>query len=161
MPKIKKQKKINGFSVEQYNTIQEYIEFEKKFMLVSALKTYIVCIIFLVLSLLFNLKIIEIPVANNETAVNIISALLKIVLVWGFFFFSVVSTGNLRELQGEVLDWKWLALITFMSVIQTILDGWVLFGVCVGITLMIVYIYFIQGKIQGRLDYQVLAEKIL
>jgi hypothetical protein len=130
--------------------IDEQMEFEKKFMLVSAIKTYLIAALFLVGSLLLNLDFVTIPTFLSDEMMEIFTILLNSLLIIMFFFFALIAMGNMQEVRGYILDWKGILLLIFISIIQGFLDGWVIFVSGMGIILVITYLYFLQGKVQNR-----------
>jgi len=99
-------------------------------------------------SLLLNFDFVTIPTFLSDEIMEIFNILLNSALIILFFFFAFVSMGNLQEVRGYILDWKGIMLLMFISVIQGMLDGWVVFVSLLGILGVLTYFYFLQGKIQ-------------
>ena len=138
----------NETYVRKKKQFEDEMEFEKNFMFVSAIKTYLIASIFLVGSLLLNFDFVTIPTFLSDEIMEIFNILLNSALIILFFFFAFVSMGNLQEVRGYILDWKGIMLLMFISVIQGMLDGWVVFVSLLGILGVLTYFYFLQGKIQ-------------
>lgn len=120
----------------------------KQMMFSSSLITYMLAGVFLVFSILMNAKVLEIPNPDATTPLKVVDVLLRGGLIILFFFFMFVSMGNLKELRGYIMTWKEMLFLIIISLFQTITEGWALLTATLGIIIILVYFYFIQGKIQ-------------
>ena len=97
----------------------------------------------LVISFLFNGGIIT-SLMNQNEVLDIIDVGVKVSVILLFFFFMVISIGNLRELLGKPSDWKDLLLLVFLSLIQTIKNPLVFIFTSIGIIILIIYLFVVQ-----------------
>ncbi|MHA1731082.1 MAG: hypothetical protein ACTSU5_04030 [Promethearchaeota archaeon] len=126
---------------------QEELQNLKFFMFSTALKGYIVAGVFLVLSLLFNGQIVPL-FTESSTALKVVNVLIKGGVITCFFLFIFVSFVNLRELRGKVSEWPDIVLLSVISILQGILDGWVVLTSTIGIVLLLVYVWLMQVKLE-------------
>jgi hypothetical protein len=144
MPKIKKRKsresKLKDLEVQKM--------IAKKFMYLSAMKTYIIAIVFFIVSLIFNGRYIVLEDKFGEsTATSIFDVLIKSFSIILFFFFTIVALGNWMELRGYILTWKEVLIVLIISILQSSTELYVFLIVAFGVVLILTYMYFIQGKI--------------
>jgi len=119
----------------------------KQKMFTSSLITFIISGVFLLFSMLFAFAVLKIPNPDEKTWIKVIDVLLKGGLIIGFFFFMLVSLGNLQELRGYIVSWKELVFLLIISLFQATTEGYVFLTASIGIILFLIYMYFIQGRI--------------
>lgn len=128
----------------------------KSSMYQSAVITYFIAVAFFVISFLFNGKLISswvtlvdanIAADDGPNFITIIDSVIKILSVVLFFFFGLISLGNFRELKGYIVTWKEMVILLVLALLQATIDVNVFFLSIVGILLILVYFYFLQGKI--------------
>lgn len=132
----------------------------KMTMYKSALFTFLLAALMLVISFLFNGRIISSWVQNVENVettgkdfYNTLDIIIRTVSVVLFFLFCLISIGNLQELRGYVVTWKEMVVLIVLSLIQTTISGAVFALSLLGIVVVLVYMYFIQGKIEQEIEY--------
>jgi Na+-driven multidrug efflux pump len=118
-------------------------DLEEKFAHRSVIVSGIASGILLCLSFLFNGEIIDIFMNQNEI-LTVIDVVLKVSIILFFFFFSMVSIGNYRELIGKPSNWRDLLLIICISLVQTFRNPFVFLFSSIGICLILIYMYFVQ-----------------
>ncbi len=158
MPKIQKTKKKISKDQKEIN-IQRYKL--KKSMFDSAMLTFLIAALMLIISFLFNGKVLGFWVEKVDTAIeadsNTVFSILDIVLrtlsVILFFFFSLLSIGNLQELRGYVVTWKEMVMLLVLSLIQTTISGAVFALSFLGISLLLIYLYFVQGRTESDSEF--------
>jgi hypothetical protein len=99
--------------------------------------------IFLIISFLFNAKIL-IFFMNKSIIFTIIDISIKVVAILLFFLFIITSYGNYKELIGKPLNWKDLLIIFLLSLGQTILNLWVFALTLFGLTVILIYLFLVQ-----------------
>lgn len=119
----------------------------KKQMFTSSLITYIISGVFLLFSMLFAFAVLNIPNPDDKTWIKVVDVALRGGIIIGFFFFMLISMGNMQELRGYIVTWKELVFLLIISLFQATTDGWVFLTASVGIIIIFIYMYFIQGKI--------------
>jgi hypothetical protein len=145
MPKMKKEDVIQ----KQKEATEQRLERNllKQKMFTSSLITFIISGVFLLFSMLFAFAVLKIPNPDEKTWIKVIDVLLKGGLIIGFFFFMLVSLGNLQELRGYIVSWKELVFLLIISLFQATTEGYVFLTASIGIILFLIYMYFIQGRI--------------
>ncbi len=161
MPKIDKKKKSRQEKIRDLE-IQKAVL--KRSMFKSATLTYLLAAVFLVVSFLFNGLIISgwvtlvdeaaIVVENDEGMpfIYIADILIKTISIIVFFFFSLVSVANYRELSGYIMSWKELLVLLILTLIQSTTSGLIFVISACGVVLVLTYMYFIQGKIKREIE---------
>lgn len=119
----------------------------KQKMFLSALITWIIAGVFLIFSILMSLAVIKIPNTDTSTGLKVLDVAIKSILIILFFFFMLISIGNLRELRGYIMNLKELIFLLIITLIQGVTDGWVFFISAVGVIILIIYFYLIQIKV--------------
>lgn len=143
---------------------------DKKSMFISALLTYALAAIFLIISFIFNGRFIIFPKEPVYPAgtpaelmyplpmwIRVVAVLLKSGSIILFFFFMMISIGNYRELRGYIMTWREMLVLLIVSILQSSTEIYVFFITALGITLVITYMYFIQGKV--NVEYGALEEE--
>jgi len=143
MPKYRKDRKIIA---EKEEKKREGVS-EISLMYNTSVKTYVIALIFLGLSIIFNTELVR-PFGTDLTA------LLKLIefgfrggLVIGFFLFAFLSWGNLKEVRGSIMGLKEIFILGAISLIQTVRNGYVVLSAVVGIILVCVYMWLMQVKV--------------
>jgi len=114
-------------------------------MMKSALITYPIAIVFFVLAALIMTQVIKFPETEDET-IKVLITILKGILPVGFFYFMIVSMGNVYEARGGIMDWKHILTFGLIAVFMVIIDGNVVLVTLLGIVLVVAYFYFIQAR---------------
>ncbi|MCF2138954.1 MAG: hypothetical protein K9W44_02715 [Candidatus Lokiarchaeota archaeon] len=126
----------------------------------SAKISYILALIFFIISFLFNGLIITpwndlvqnaASSAEGPTALGVIDIAIKSVSIILFFLFAFISWGNLQELRGYIITWKEMVVLIILTLIQATINGTVFLISTIGVIIILVYFYFIQAKISD--DY--------
>ncbi len=157
MPKIKKEKKKREEKIKNLEIRKTEV---KSTMFSSTLITYVIAAIFLVISFIFNgsiisgwvQKIVEaknvIDEGGSPSFIYIIDIIIKSFSVILFFFFVFISIGNFQEYRGYIMTWKEMLSLLIISLLQVSTDFTLFFITAIGITICIIYFYFLQGKIE-------------
>ncbi len=132
-----KQERIQLLKIEQANKKQQMFQ--------STVITYLLALVFFILSLLFNAEYISLNFGES-TGAQVGEIALKSVPVILFFFFMLVAVGNYQEMRGYIVTWKELVALLVLSFLLAGSSGWVFFISFLGISLIITYLYFLQGK---------------
>ncbi|WP_371801986.1 hypothetical protein [Candidatus Lokiarchaeum ossiferum] len=161
MPKIEKKKKTRQ---EKLRDLENQKAILKQSMFKSSFITYLIAAIFLIISFLFNGLAINgwvdlvneaaLKVENNEGMpfIYIADILIKTISIIAFFFFTLISVANYRELSGYLMSWKELLVLLIITLIQATTSG-LIFVICAcGVAIVLTYMYFIQGKVNNELD---------
>ncbi len=144
MPKYRKDRK---FVAQKEEKKREGVT-EKSRMFNSTFKAYVVALVFLALSLLFNTELIQLIGTDAGKFDKLIVYGFRGLLVILFFFFGLVAWGNLKELRGSIIGVKEIITLAVMSLVQTMLNGYVFLAATVGVLAICVYIWLMQVKIQ-------------
>ena len=83
---------------------------------------------------------------------NVLDVIIKSFSVILFFLFILISLGNYQEMRGYIVKWKQLLFIIIISILQASTEIYVFLIAAIGITLIITYFYFIQGKINAEIE---------
>lgn len=154
MPKIKKEKKIKEEKLKNLEIRKRKV---KSTMFSSTLITYGLAAIFLVLSFIFNGNLIsgwvqKVAEATDEggapTFIYIMDIIIKSFSVILFFFFNFISIGNIQEFRGYIMTWKEIIFLLLISLLQVSSNFTIFFITTIGITICVIYFYFLQGKIE-------------
>ena len=116
---------------------------EDEFIINSSKRSFYLTGICFLVSILFNMGIINI-VVNQNIYLNILDVFIKSLSIILFFFFLIIAVSNIEEIKGKVLGWKQLTLIIIMSLIQSIRNGWVFLFSSLGIAIIILYLLVLQ-----------------
>lgn len=126
-------------------------------MIRQALVTFVIAAVFLTLSILLNSGTIPLPQdlipeegADPVETWKIAGYLIKGAVVGVFFLFAVLAVGNAWEERGKPMTWKELLILFLISVTQSVTSGEQFAVNLLVVTLVLTYIYFIQGRIQER-----------
>ncbi len=161
MPKIKKEKKIREEKLKKLEIRKTKV---KSTMFSSTLITYGLAALFLAISFIFNgslisgwvQKIVEAQIViDGEGApsfIYILDIIFKSFSVILFFFFIFISIGNFQEFRGYIMTWKEMFVILIISLLQVSTNFTIFFITTIGITICIIYFYFLQGKIE-KIDF--------
>ena len=169
MPKIQKNREKREQREQQLKKLEIEKSIQKKSMFSSAIITFLIAIVFFVISFVFNGRFYEIPIpvvkevdaavaaeaeaeSNSISWLNVLDVLIKSVSVILFFLFIMISVANYQELRGYIMKWKLLLFLIIISILQVSTEIYVFLVSAVGITLIITYFYFIQGKINTELE---------
>jgi len=99
--------------------------------------------IFLILSMLFNGGIITI--FNQQSLLwDTLDVLIKGGVILLFYFFTMISYGNYKELNGKPIEFKELLLLFLLALVQSSLHPYVFGFTLFGLFLLIGYFYLIQ-----------------
>jgi hypothetical protein len=156
LPKIKKEKKIKEERIKNLEIRKKKV---KSTMFSSTLITYGLAAIFLVISFIFNGSLIsgwvqKVVEANNvideegPSFIYIMDIIIKSFSVILFFFFNFISVGNIQEFRGYIMTWKEMLVLIIISLLQVSSNFTTFFIATIGITICIIYFYFLQGKIE-------------
>src|SRR4030042_1532975 len=138
MPKYRKDRK---YVAQKEGKKREGIS-EIGLMYKSSVKTYIVAIIFLVLSIIFNMELVPITFGpEHDTLFKILVYGFRGVFVIGFFLFAFISWGNLMELRGGLMGLKEIIILIVISLMQTVRNPYVFLAASVGIFGVCIYIW--------------------
>jgi len=131
-PEIKSKKKGKSRSKE---------DFAYKTVVISA----ILGGFFLLVSLLFNGYIITIFM-DIDLLFDIIDVSIKVGVILLFFLFTIISTGNYKELTGKPVELRDITLIFFLALLQSILHPYVFLLTFIGLIIIIFYLYLVQDN---------------
>jgi len=154
LPKIKKEKKIREEKLKNLEIRKRKV---KSTMFSSTLITYGLAAIFLVISFIFNGNLIsgwvqKVVEATDEggapSFIYIMDIIIKSFSVILFFFFNFISIGNIQEFRGYIMTWKEMVVLLIISLLQVSSNFTTFFIATIGITICIIYFYFLQGKIE-------------
>ena len=163
MPKLSKQERKKGNNIKNAKNLSnrqaklQKIQYEKStekvYMFNSIIKTFILMILFFVISLLYNGRILtlgnlEDPEAAKSTLETITHIGVKAGSVILFFFFGMITIGNYQELKGYTMGWKGILLLFVLSILLASTEGDIFFVSLLGIVLVMGYLYMVQGKVQ-------------
>ncbi len=124
-------------------------ETEKSRMYGSTVKAYIVALVFLSLSLIFNTELIPLlSGANIGRLEKLIVYGFRGLLVILFFFFALIAWGNLKELRGSIIGLREIIVLATMALVQTMLSVYVFLAATVGVLVICIYIWLMQVKIE-------------
>ena len=149
MPKIKKDRMENQTArrkkMAQDKTVLKYKMYR------SSVLTYLLAVVFLAISFLFNGKLLTAWVSKVDGTATIDSSPTFVILdvairsisVILFFWYTLVSVGNWQELRGYILTWKEMTVILILSLFQTTINGTVFIISLIGISLIL---YFSKRK---------------
>jgi hypothetical protein len=155
MPKIRKQEEI-----EEIHQAEDEKTRIKIRMFNSAKITYLLALGFFVISFIFNgmlingwVQLVNDAVSNSDgpTLLGIVDIIIKSLSIILFFFFGLISLGNYQELKGYVVNWKELVILLVLSLFQATTSGTVFIVSVLGISLILIYFYFMQSKVSS--DY--------
>ena len=114
-----------------------------EFTIKSGIKSFYLASSFFIISILFNSGLVTIFM-NQNIYLDIIDISIKsIAIILSFLFFSI-AIGNIEEINGKVLGWEKLTILTIISLIQTIRNGWVFLFSSLGIAILILYLWILQ-----------------
>ena len=125
-------------------------------MFKSSRTTYFITISCLIISFIFNGNILANETgwgSSSSTAISVLDIIIRSLSVILFFFFGMISVANWQELRGYVMTWKEMAVLLILSLIQTTIKGNVFLISLIGISLVLTYLYFVQGKIEEEIEY--------
>ena len=153
MPKIEKE-----ISQQDRNRSMETKKFSLKLnMYKSSITTFGLAAVFLVISFVFNARLIPVWVDKINAAmpehgealpaIVILDIAIKSLSIILFFFFVVVSVGNFQELRGYVINWKYMIVLVILALIQGSTDANVFIFSLLGVAIILAYMYFIQARI--------------
>ncbi|MHA1291156.1 MAG: hypothetical protein ACTSQJ_00640 [Promethearchaeota archaeon] len=137
MPKFRKESEKIA-KIKQKKISDE--EFAFKSVIISA----IIGGIFIFISLLFNCIDILNLVMKKSLILTIINVSIKVAVILFAFFFIMVSLGNYKELTGKPVNWREMALLITLSLIQTFRNPLVLIISAIGLSILLIYFYLIQ-----------------
>jgi hypothetical protein len=167
MPKIQKNKEKRQQREDMLKKLEIEKSIEKKYMFSSAFITLLIAIAFFVISFIFNGRFYEIPIPTPEidasvieeeaessgiSWLNVLDVGIKSFSVILFFLFMLISVGNYQELRGYIVKWKQLLFLIIISILQASTEIYVFLIAAIGITLIITYFYFIQGKLNAEIE---------
>ncbi len=144
MPKYRKDRK---FVAQKEEKKREGVT-EKSRMFSSTYKAYIVALIFLGLSLIFNSELIRIFGTDVGRMEKLIEYGFRGLLVILFFFFALIAWGNLKELRGSIIGLKEIITLIIMALVQTMLNGYVFLAATLGVAAICIYVWLMQVKIE-------------
>jgi len=144
MPKYRKGRK----RVAEKQALKQGVAAEQRFMFSSSLKAYVLAGIFLAVSLLLNTELISLVTADTGKFTKALAYALRGGVVVAFFFFAWLAWGNLKEVRGRIFGLKEMIFLIVISLLQTLLNGYVFLVALVGVVLVCVYMWVMQIKIQ-------------
>jgi hypothetical protein len=146
MPKFKKDKEQKKQQDLEQQKIQKALL--KQSMFKSSYISYLLAAVMFIISFIFNGKFVTIPNSSNSTAITVLDVLLKAFAIILFFFFAFVAFGNYMELEGYIMDYKHIILLVAFALLQSSTELYVFLASLGGVVLILVYMYFIQAKVQ-------------
>jgi hypothetical protein len=147
VPKIQKSKKNHpGMSEARKRAV--LVAIRRRSMFKSAIITYVMAVLFFIASFLFNGLYIVIPNPDETMTIQILEIVIKSGSLIFFFFFLLIAAANYQELRGYVLTWKGVLIFVVLTLIQATADGIIFLISAIGIVLILVYFFFIQGKLE-------------
>ncbi len=115
----------------------------------TSIRAYLIAAVFLVLSIIFNSELIRPFGTEIGRLLKLIEYGFRGLLVIGFFMFALISWGNLKELRGSIIGIKEIIILMLMALLQTILNSYVFLAAVVGVTIVSIYIWLMQVKIEN------------
>ncbi len=146
MPKYRKDRK---FVAQKEEKKREGVT-EKSRMFNSTYKAYVVALVFLALSLIFNTELFQLLASDAGKLEKLIVYGFRGLLVILFFFFALIAWGNLKELRGSIIGMKEIITLIVMALVQTMLNGYVFLAATLGVATICIYIWLMQVKIEGN-----------
>ncbi len=145
MPKYRKDRKFASLKEEQKREGAT----ETSRMFGTSIRAYLIAAVFLVLSIIFNSELIRPFGTDIGRLLKLIEYGFRGLLVIGFFMFALISWGNLKELRGSIIGIKEIIILMLMALLQTILNSYVFLAAVVGVTIVSIYIWLMQVKIEN------------
>ncbi len=147
MPKVKKSKKSRP-GISEARKMAVMVAIRRRSMFKSGIITYIIAVLLFVVSFLFNGRFVSIPNPDETTSIQILDIVIKSGSLILFFFFFLIAVANYQELRGYVLTWKGMLIVVALALVQASTEGVILLIAAMGVILILVYFYFIQGKLE-------------
>ncbi|MBN2155130.1 MAG: hypothetical protein JW776_03745 [Candidatus Lokiarchaeota archaeon] len=144
MPKYKKEGKKRA---KEEDETRKQLSDQKSEMFNSSIRSLLISSGCLVLSFLFNGKIIDLPVEPGS-AVDVLLILLKSLLITLFYTFTLVGLANTMELRGKPSSLRDIIIVGIISLIQGVLSLPVFLISFLGVILASLYLWAIQVKVE-------------
>ena len=138
---------MSKFKKEPKQTLKtkKKITSDEEFAFKSVFITAILSGFFILLSLFLNgFNMLSGLIESHEIHMEIIYALINSSVIILFFFFSLISIGNYKDLTGKPVDWREIVLLIGLSLIQTIRNPLVFIFTLIGLILIVIYMYLVQ-----------------
>ncbi len=136
MSKIKKENLKSG-------TVSRKQKLVEKSAYRSVVLSAVIGGILLISSIFLNGGYLSLVISEN-ILFQTLDITIRVLVILFFFIFMTISIGNYKELTGKPLDFKFIILIFFFSLIQSFRDSLVFSFTLVGLLLIIVYLFFVQ-----------------
>lgn len=136
MSKIKKENLKSG-------TVSRKQKLVEKSAYRSVVLSAVIGGILLISSIFLNGGYLSLVISEN-ILFQTLDITIRVLVILFFFIFMTISIGNYKELTGKPLDFKFIMLIFFFSLIQSFRDSLVFSFTLVGLLLIIVYLFFVQ-----------------
>ena len=101
--------------------------------------------IFLLLSILFNGGIITFFMDRDLTW-DIIDVSIKVGIILLFYFFTMISIGNYKELVGKPVSTKEITYIFLLALVQSCLHLYVFLFTLFGLIIILAYLFLVQER---------------
>lgn len=137
MPKFEKEPRKELTSTEKQ-------AFREDFAFRSLLITTIIGIACFVISIFLNVVEIFSILTYQNNLFDLIDIVIRVSVILLFFFFMMVSLGNYKDLLGKPSDWKEIAFLFFLSLLQTMRNIYVFNFTLLGLIILLIYLYLIQ-----------------
>jgi hypothetical protein len=116
-------------------------------MYTSAILSYIIAVILLIVSLLINAEFIHFNFGDS-VGLNLLEDIVRAGIIILFFFFLLISAGNYFELKGQVMELPHLIIISVIALILAIKDGSAFILSFLGVIGILIYFYLLQPKVK-------------
>jgi hypothetical protein len=120
--------------------------FNEDFAFRSLVITTIFGVACFIVSIFFNVvEIFNIFNLENDFF-NIIDLTIRTSVLLLFFFFMMISLGNYKDLLGKPSNWKEIAFLFVLSLLQTMRNIYVFGFTLLGLIILLFYFYLIQDS---------------
>ena len=126
--------------------IREKQSFNEDFAFRSLIITTIVGVACFIASIFVNVVEIYNFLNIQNSFFDLIDLTIRISVVLLFFFFMIISLGNYKDLLGNPSNWKEIAFLFFLSILQTMRNIYVFGFTLLGLVILICYLYLIQDS---------------
>jgi len=139
MPKFQKEQ-------GKESRIREKQAFKEEFAFRSLVITTIIGVACFIVSIFFNVVEIFTILNLQGSFFDLIDLVIRISVVLLFFFFMMISLGNYKDLLGKPSNWKEIAFLFFLSMLQTMRNIYVFGFTLLGLIILVLYLYLIQDS---------------
>jgi len=126
------------------SNLREKKAFNEDFAFRSLVITTIIGVTCFLVSIFFNVVEIFNIFNLQNNFFDLIDLAIRISAVLLFFFFMMISLGNYKDLLGKPSNWKEIAFLFFLSILQTLRNIYVFGFTLLGLIILLFYLYLIQ-----------------